>query len=67
MHSATRILESRPAESGRVRVKLELACGCTFEGEIAADRLLETEGGAVIPVGKYPCPQRHPVVRPAGA
>ncbi len=43
-----------------VEVTLRLACGCVIERRIARDRLLEL-GGELRAVGKYPCPQDHPV------
>jgi hypothetical protein len=60
-HSARRILEDRPLPGGRAWARLELACGCVVEGELAADRLVDAEDGHRIAVGKYPCPRGHVV------
>lgn len=66
-HAATEILDAGPVRDGKVPVRLRLACGCVFEGTIAADRLLEVvtdAGDGVRAVGKYPCPVNH-APRPA--
>lgn len=59
--AAVAIRELQPAESsGRVIATLELACGCVVTREIARDRILDD----IEPpraVGKYPCPEGHPV------
>ncbi|MEM1414611.1 MAG: hypothetical protein AAGH15_06915 [Myxococcota bacterium] len=60
---ALEVLETRMAGPGRVHARLRLACGCEFEKEIAADRVQELEGGGRLAVGKYPCPNDHPVAR----
>lgn len=57
---AVSILARRAAEGGRVHVRLRLRCGCVYEGEIAADRLVEAMDGQIIAVGKYRCPRDHP-------
>lgn len=64
--AATKILADAPADEGRRAVRLQLTCGCVYEGVIAEDRLLHTVDGQQIAVGKYPCPQRHPVTPPDG-
>lgn len=65
MQSAVAVLSVAEGDSATTRlVTLRLACGCVVTRTIAADRLLELSGERRA-VGKYPCPERHPVVRPA--
>ena len=49
---------------GRIEATVTLACGCVVTRQMPADRGIETEDGAVRVVGKFPCPQGHPVRRP---
>jgi hypothetical protein len=64
MHSATRVISVDASGEPSTRVAtLELACGCVVTRTIAADRLLDL-GGASRAVGKYSCPENHPVQRP---
>jgi hypothetical protein len=59
--AAIAIRELRPAaQADRVFATLELACGCVVTREIARDRILDDVEPARA-VGKYPCPQGHPV------
>lgn len=44
----------------RVEATIELRCGCVVTQRIAADRILEREGGERYAVGKYRCPEGHP-------
>jgi hypothetical protein len=60
---AVAILASTPEPEGRVRARLRLACGCEVDYAGPADRLVETEDGGRRAVGKYPCPEGHPLVR----
>ena len=59
---AIAILARAPAGEGTTRVTLKLGCGCEVERRIASDRLLKVDGGWLA-VGKYPCPEGHPVAR----
>ena len=70
--SAIAILDVRPHPSSvpgeeRVQARLRLTCGCVVERTIAADRILTASDGATIAVGKYPCPEDHPVQAPTSA
>ncbi len=61
-HPAT-LIAAAPGGSGWA-VRARLACGCEVALEVPADRVLEIEGAGKILVGKYPCPNQHPVLRP---
>ena len=65
-HAAVSLVSETPVPGTPVRVEavLKLACGCTVTRVIAADRVAETTSGERIPVGKYPCPEGHPVNPP---
>ena len=63
-HGARRIVHFTPRSDGQVDLRAELLCGCTVDVVTAADRVLRTEDGLTIAVGKFPCPSGHPVVRP---
>lgn len=54
-----RILE----QADRVIATLELACGCVVTREIVRDRIVD-DVDPPRAVGKYPCPQGHPVRSP---
>ena len=58
--AAQDLIALAPAGKGRVQARLRLACGCTIDRELSADRVLERDGGARFVVGKYPCPVDHP-------
>jgi hypothetical protein len=46
----------------RVVATLELQCGCTITRTLPEDRIVERgPSGERFAVGKYPCPQGHPV------
>ncbi len=63
--SATALLGEEALEGGRLRIRVRLVCGCELSVEVAADRVLDTVDGLRLPVGKFPCPNGHPVRRPA--
>ena len=58
--AAVAILSLADAGPGRVQARLRLACGCTVERELNADRVLERGDGEKFIVGKYPCPAVPP-------
>ena len=60
--AAVRLLDVAPVPGAphEVRATIELRCGCRITETIAADRILEREGGERYAVGKYRCPVRHP-------
>ena len=59
--AAVAIRALREAEQAdRVIATLELACGCVVTREIGRDRILD-DIDPPRAVGKYPCPQGHPV------
>jgi hypothetical protein len=61
-HAVSQLVEARPdAKSGRVDVRMVLACGCEVELSLEPARLCETVEGRTLVVGKYPCPVNHPV------
>jgi hypothetical protein len=62
-HGSREVRSVAPIAGGRVRVRFVLDCGCELERELADDRLIETPDGLLL-VGKYPCPERHPVTPP---
>lgn len=43
---------------------VELVCGCVITQVLDDNRLIVTDDGTELVVGKYLCPQAHPVVRP---
>ncbi len=43
-------------------VRLRLACGCEIRRTLSSERFIASTDGEVI-VGKYPCPNGHPLVR----
>jgi hypothetical protein len=59
-----RVVAVKERGAGRVLVTGELACGCRIEVEVDDERLIDTGGEQPLLVGKYPCPQKHPVRRP---
>ena len=61
-HAATLIDAVPSGEQWKIRARL--ACGCEVVLEVPGDRVLDATGGARILVGKYPCPDQHPVKRP---
>ncbi len=64
-HAARRLVKSTPRSDGRVDAEVELVCGCVITRVLDENRLIVTDDGAQLVVGKYPCPKGHPVVRPA--
>ncbi len=58
--AADEILGLEDVSDQRVRATLRLACGCVVTREIARDRIVDDIEPARA-VGKYPCPQGHPV------
>jgi hypothetical protein len=50
---------------GQFDTVLELVCGCVITRVLDENRFIVTEDGTNLVVGKYPCPQSHPVVRPS--
>jgi hypothetical protein len=64
-HGARRLVKSTPRPDGRVDAEFELVCGCVITRALDGNRLIVTEDGASLVVGKYPCPKDHPIVRPA--
>jgi hypothetical protein len=58
------LLEESPHADGRLSVRLQLVCGCELTATVAADRVIDTVDGIRLAVGKYPCPNGHPVKRP---
>lgn len=60
------LIDLAPVEGDPTRVvaTLELLCGCTITRTIAEDRIVERASGERFAVGKYPCPQDHPVRAP---
>ncbi len=63
-HAARRLVKSTPRADGRVDAEVELGCGCVITRVLDGNRLIVTEDGLPLVVGKYPCPSGHPVVRP---
>lgn len=61
--AAARLLDADPVpgEPDLVEATIELRCGCRITERIAADRILERPDGERFAVGKYRCPERHPV------
>ncbi|MDP1922992.1 MAG: hypothetical protein Q8L14_42505 [Myxococcales bacterium] len=57
-------MKSTPRSDGRVDAEVELVCGCVITRALDENRLIVTDDGAQLVVGKYPCPKGHPVVRP---
>ncbi|MBX7099124.1 MAG: hypothetical protein K1X89_15545 [Myxococcaceae bacterium] len=66
-HGARRIVQVTSRSDGQIDLRVELLCGCTVDLVTAADRVLYTEDGLTLAVGKFPCPSGHPVVRPGAA
>jgi len=64
-HAARRLVKSTPRADGRVDAKVELVCGCVITRVLDENRLIVTDEGVQLVVGKYPCPKGHPVVRSA--
>ncbi len=62
--AVAKLLHESPLEDGRLHVRFRLVCGCEVELDVAADRVLDTTDGLRLAVGKYPCPNGHPVKRP---
>ena len=60
---ALRLIEKQPHDEGQVLATFELACGCVVTRAIAADRIQPTSAGETLLVGKFPCPERHPLAR----
>lgn len=58
--AALTILEEHPGG----RVKVVLACGCEVELVLDENRLITTDDGTRLVIGKYPCPLGHPVRKP---
>ena len=65
-HAATRMLAEHPLPDGRIALTVQLACGCTVTVPVQADRVIDTEDGLRLPVGKFSCPLDHPVRRLGG-
>ncbi|MDP3238133.1 MAG: hypothetical protein Q8S33_06110 [Myxococcales bacterium] len=63
-HAARRLVKSTPRPDGSVDAEVELVCGCVITRVLDDNRLIVTEDGAQLVVGKYPCPTGHSVVRP---
>ena len=61
-HPATLIDAEQTADGWKARARL--ACGCEVTLNVPLDRIVEAVGGAKLLVGKYPCPNQHPVKRP---
>ncbi len=64
-HPALTLHRWEPCAPGAIDATVTLACGCVVSLRMPADRLLEVEGGEPRVVGKFPCPQRHPVRWPS--
>jgi hypothetical protein len=62
---ATALLRDHPRADGRREVRLRLSCGCEVDLVVTADRVQTSVDGERFAVGKYPCPQGHPVA-PSG-
>ncbi len=60
-HSAKELISHRPVSEGRIEATFVLACGCRVTREMRADRVQEIVGGGELLVGKFPCPEGHPV------
>lgn len=61
-----RLLDATPTADGTaVDATLELQCGCRVVRTLPEDRLVERPNGERFVVGKYPCPEGHPVRPPA--
>jgi hypothetical protein len=58
--AARRLVSVTPLDGDRVEATFVLECGCEVTRELPADRVLDVDGGRLL-VGKYPCPERHPV------
>ncbi len=58
-HSATLIEAVRAGDGWKVRARLK--CGCEVALTVPEDRVVEVIGGGKILVGKYRCPNDHPV------
>ena len=58
-HSAT-LIEAKPSHGGW-EIRAQLRCGCEVALMVPADRVVESVDGKQILVGKYPCPNQHPV------
>lgn len=63
-HAARRLVKSTPRPDGSVDAEVELVCGCVITRVLDGNRLILTDDGTQLVVGKYPCPSGHPVVRP---
>ena len=64
-HAARHLLQSTLRSDGQFDTVLELVCGCVITRVLDENRFIVTEDGTNLVVGKYPCPQSHPVVRPS--
>ena len=62
--AARALLKVTFGPEGQVALELELVCGCRLEVMTAADRVVTTVNGLTLAVGKFPCPNGHPVQRP---
>ena len=60
-HAAKALLSERALPDGRLEVVLLLACGCSVRRTVEPDRIAVDTLGKRFAVGKYPCPQGHPV------
>lgn len=63
-HAVRTLLSESPRPDGALELELELVCGCRVRVSASADRVVTTVDGARLAVGKYPCPNGHPVRRP---
>jgi len=61
--SAVKILEAHARADGTTDVRFVLACGCEVTRALDENRLITAEDGARLVIGKYPCPEGHPVTK----
>lgn len=60
-HSARDLIGYRMVGDNRIEATFVLECGCRLTREMPADRVQGVVGGGELLVGKFPCPEGHPV------
>ena len=62
--AAVKIFQELELSDGRTEVRFALTCGCEVTVALDEHRLITAVDGARLVIGKYPCPNGHPVTRP---